>query len=147
MDDAVCTLFTLEGNIYLELVLSTNRTLWFHRSALSINNHGAKRDYEIVILSASTAYASTYVGSATGFPMHCTVRSEDYCRVLIKSTPLRDRDTPDEIFVLSPYLEDCDKGKISSSVAAFCAISSIFLAKLVVAISHQGENYIYINII
>ena len=45
------------------------------------------------------------------------------------------------------HLEDRDKRKISSSVADFWAILSIFLAKLVVAISHQGENYIYINII
>ena len=34
-----------------------------------------------------------------------------YCRVSIKSTPLRDCDTPDEIFGSSPYLEDCDKRK------------------------------------
>ena len=49
-------------------------------------------------------------------------------------------DTPDEIFGSSPYLEDCDKRKNSSSVADFWAILSIFLAKLVVVISHQGEN-------
>jgi hypothetical protein len=42
-----------------------------------------------------------------------------YCRVSIKLTPLRDRDTPDEIFGSSPYLEDRDKRKNSSSVADF----------------------------
>ena len=41
-----------------------------------------------------------------------------YCRVSIKSTPLRDRDTPDEILVSSPCLEGRDMRKISSGVAA-----------------------------
>jgi hypothetical protein len=43
----------------------------------------------------------------------------EYCRVSIKSTPLRDRDKPDEIFGSSPYLEDRDKRKNSSSVGDF----------------------------
>ena len=60
--------------------------------------------------------------------------------ILIKSTPLRDHDTPDKILVSSPCLEGCDKHKISSGVAAFWAIPSIFIAKLVVAVSHQGEK-------
>jgi hypothetical protein len=43
----------------------------------------------------------------------------EYCRVSIKSTPLRDRDTSDEILVSSPSLEGRDKCKNLSGVTAF----------------------------
>ena len=64
-----------------------------------------------------------------------------YCRVSIKLTPLHDHDMPDEILVLSPCLEGCDEGKNSSGVTVFWAIPSIFIVKLVVAVSHQGKRY------
>jgi hypothetical protein len=47
------------------------------------------------------------------------IEAWSYCRVSIKSTPLRDRDTLDEILVSSPCLEGRDKRKNLSGVAAF----------------------------
>jgi hypothetical protein len=76
------------------------------------------------------------------FKLRLSAQQRQYCRVSIKSTPLHDCDMPDEILVSSPCLEGCDKRKISSGVAAFRAIPSIFIAKLVAAVSHQGKNYI-----
>jgi hypothetical protein len=57
-----------------------------------------------------------------------------YCRISIKLLPLHDHDQPDEIFVLLPYLEDCDNAKIPSDMTACKAISSMFRVELVVAI-------------
>jgi hypothetical protein len=50
---------------------------------------------------------------------HCAVSCIEtgYCRIQFKSTPLRDRDMPDEIFLSSPCFGSCDIVKISSVIA------------------------------
>ena len=63
----------------------------------------------------------------------------DYCRIQIKSTPLRDRDTPDEIFFSSLHFGSRDIAKISSVIAIELYILAMFGVKFIAArakISH-----------
>jgi hypothetical protein len=54
----------------------------------------------------------------TGGDLGTDLDACDYCRIQIKSTPLRDHDTLDENFLSSPCLDERDKGKFSSDMSA-----------------------------
>ena len=57
-----------------------------------------------------------------------------YCRIQIKSTPLRDRDTPDKIFFSSLHFGSCDMAKISSVIAIEFYILAMFGVKFIAAV-------------
>ena len=65
---------------------------------------------------------------------------QEYCRIQIKSTPLRDRDTPDEILFSSPRFGSCDMVKISSVVAVEQYILVVIGLKFIAAYRYWSEN-------
>ena len=54
-----------------------------------------------------------------------------YCTISFDSSPLRDCDTPDEIFISSPYIGGRDRVRISSGVALHLDILVLLWAGLV----------------
>ena len=70
----------------------------------------------------------------------CVTPIPVYCRIQIKSTPLRDRDTPDEIFFSSLHFGSRDMAKISSVIAIELYILTMFGVKLIVAVHRQSQN-------
>ena len=66
------------------------------------------------------------------FPLSGDFKSivHNYCTVLIDLSPLCDCDTPDEIFILSPYIEGRDRVWISSAVALHLDILVLLWAGL-----------------
>ena len=63
-----------------------------------------------------------------------------YCIILINSSPLRDCDMHDEIFISSPWLEGCDIGKISSDLALCPAILAELWIEFAAVVCHQSKN-------
>src|ERR1700683_554205 len=71
------------------------------------------------------------------------IRSGKYCRIQIKSTPLCDCDTPDEILFLSPRFGSCDMVKISSVVPAEQYILVVIGLKFIGAYRRWSENLLF----
>jgi len=63
-----------------------------------------------------------------------------YCRIQIKSTPFRDRDTPDENFFSSPHFGSRDMVKISSGMAVESHILTTIGVKIIAAVRRWSEN-------